>query len=118
MSKIRRIGLSWEPPDGWPLDTLLSGPARVRAIRELSTADRVAFRAWDLALRTGVSPQGCEKVLLAFERAELVHRCVADPGSARHFALDQEHPLVPALRGLFADDRRTVASAWPDRLRG
>jgi len=88
VSEIRRIGLTWEPPEGWPL-----------------------------ALRTGVTPQGCRKALVRLERGELVHRCVADEGSAARFALDLEHPLVPPLRELFEAERASVRSAWPDRAR-
>lgn len=117
MSKIRRIGLSWEPPDGWPLDALLGGPARVRVIREICRGDSRSWRAWDLALRTGVTPAGCEKVLLHLERAELVWRCVTDRGSAAGYVFDREHALARPLRELFAAERAAVRSAWPDRLR-
>lgn len=117
MSRIRRIGLSWEPPDGWPLDRLLVGVATLRSIREFLRAPGSSRRGWDLHLRSGVSVQGSTYALERMEREGLAFRVVVDPWSAPGYGLDLDHPLVPALRKLFEDERASVRSAWPDRAR-
>jgi hypothetical protein len=67
VSTIRRIGLTRDPLGGWPLDHLFVGVATLRTTRELFFQD-YALRAWDLALRTGVTPQGTTDSLRRLER--------------------------------------------------
>lgn len=98
---IRRIGLTRDPPGGWPLDNLLVGVATLRTIRELFCHGR-ALRAWDLSLRTGVSPQGSANTLARLWEAGLVEAYEGDPGEARWFRLVDEHYLVKPLGRLFA----------------
>ncbi len=102
----RRGGLGWEPYDGWPLDRLLVGPGTVRTIRQLFHEDRPhapgAYRAWDLALCSGVSPQGTADALDRLWMAGLVERvCPRRSGDAASFRIDWEHPLTEALARLF-----------------
>ena len=101
MSGIRRIGLTRDPPGGWPLDNLFVGVATLRTIRELFCHSRV-LRAWDLSLRTGVSPQGSANSLERLRKMGLVAAYKGDPGEARWFRLDGEHYLVEPLGSLFA----------------
>lgn len=109
----KRRGLRSEPADGWPLDAMLVGVAALRTTRELfwQAADSPARvpRAWDLALETGVSPQGSAVATARLVRAGLVTEVPARrPGRAAGFRLDAGHPLVAPLDRLFATERR----AW------
>lgn len=116
MSRIHRIGLSWEPPDGWPLDHLLVGVATLRTLREL-VRGRSRGRAWDLSLRTGVTAQGSADSLARMERLGFVYTVPADPSSAPRYVLDRSHELHTPLAELFAAERELVKSAWPERRR-
>jgi hypothetical protein len=105
VSAIRRIGLTRDPPGGWPLDQLFVGVATLRTTRELfRQSDDV--RAWDLALRTGVTPQGTTDSLRRLERLGLVRVFPAwADGHAPSFRLDQSHYLVALLGRLFHAER-------------
>lgn len=104
-----------EPIDGWPLDRILVGVATLRTIRELlrqAAAYDSSVRAWDLSLRSGVSPQGSANTLERLRREGMIGVVPSDPGCAARYAL-LEHPLVQPLRSLFADER----AAYPDVVR-
>jgi hypothetical protein len=116
VSKIRRIGLTPDPPGGWPLDHLFVGVATLRTTRELFAQGR-AMRAWDLALRTGVSPQGSADALARLERLGLAW-AVTDPprGYAASFTIDHSHALVKPLSRLFSAEY-ALAPRPPRRFR-
>ena len=105
-----------EPMDGWPLDRILVGVATVRTIRELLrqavSPHAYTVRAWDLALCSGVSPQGSANALARLHREGLVRAVPSDPGCAHRFGL-VEHPLLRPLGQLFAAERE----AYPDLIR-
>lgn len=109
----RRRGLRRDPPGGWPLDRLLVGVATLRTTRELFILDpewsNGSPRAWDLSLRTGVSPQGSADALERLRRLGLVH--VLDPtrpGRAPGHRIDWVHPLATPLARLFEAERIMV----------
>lgn len=100
MANIRRKGLRPVPQAGWPLDHLFVGVATLRTMRELfrqAPAYGPAVRAWDLALWSGVSPQG--------SAVGLVQRLLSDPGHAPRFRLDLDYPLFHPLAALFEAER-------------
>ena len=110
MSRVRRKGLAWEPPDGWPLDRILVGVATVRTIRQLIREEqephgRVPNRPWDLALWSGVTPQGTANSLKRLEREGLARSYPAPPGHARPYRFDRRHPLASEFRWLFEEER-------------
>ena len=104
-----------EPVGGWPLDRVLVGVATLRTIRELFEQERYGLgppRAWDVALRNGVTPQGAADSLERLHREGFVERIPSRRiGRAHSYRLDRRQPLVPALGRLFATERRT--SPWP-----
>ena len=107
----KRRGLRPEPPDGWPLDDVLVGVATLRTMRELfrQEADPEAScpRAWDLALWSGVTPQGSTEAVRRLVRARLVSEVPSGrPRRAAGYRLDRLHPLVPPLSRLFALEAR------------
>lgn len=107
----RREGLRSEPMRGWPLDRLLVGVGTLRTLRELCYRDADAgpagLRAWDLALWSGVTPQGSTKSMCRLEREGLVEeRPPARPGRAVGYRIERTNPLVTPLTRLFADERR------------
>lgn len=128
MSATGRRGLRSEPRDGWPLDGLLVGPATTRTIRELfrKHAERGAEpqRAWDLALWSGVSPQGSGNSLDRMEQFGLVVASAPGrPGRGREYRLDRSHPLARPLEHLFAREwamvrRRQGRLTWRREERG
>lgn len=108
MSRIRRVGLTRDPPGGWPLDGILVGVATLRILRELC-ARGDWHRPWDLHLRTGVSPQGAADSLVRLEGAGLVKAGTRNvPDEATWYGLAHDHDLVPALGDLFATEARLV----------
>jgi hypothetical protein len=110
MSRVRRSGLRREPPDGWPLDQIFVGVATLRTIRELFTLEGgpgvYSNRAWDVALWSGVTPQGSADSLDRLHRVGLV-KCFRPEriGQARSFRLDRDYPLAAPLARLFAAER-------------
>lgn len=113
MSKIRRRGLRRRPEGGWPLDGLFVGVATLRTAREQFKQSREEPesqpRAWDLALWSGVTPQGSADALDRLHRSGLV--TIASPRTrwrAQRFQLDREHPLYAPLARLF-DAEETLA---------
>ena len=103
----KRRGLRPEPRDGWPLDDVLVGVATLRTMRELFRQDADPElgcpRAWDLALWSGVTPQGATEAVRRLVRAQLVSEVPTDrPRRAAGYRLDRLHPLVPPLSRLFA----------------
>jgi hypothetical protein len=102
-----------EPLEGWPLDRILVGVATVRTLRELFrqavSPHGYTVRAWDLALCTGVSPQGSANALARLRDVGLVR---SDPGCAPLYGL-VEHPLLAPLDLLFQAEAR----ACPDLIR-
>ena len=112
MSKIRQIGIRREPPGGGPLDELFVGVATVRTTRELYRQEGTPFatpRPWDLAIWSGVSPQGTANSLRRLEALGLARALRPDrPGRAPSFALERTHPLHQPLAGLFRAERALV----------
>ena len=109
MSRIRRIGLRREPKDGWPLDELFVGVATLRTLRELFRLESTLggpSRPWDVALWSGVSPQGSANSLARMDRMELVVEVPSaeDHGAARYW-LNERHPLYGPLADLFEAER-------------
>ena len=116
MSKIRRIGLTRDPPGGWPLDRLFVGVATLRTTRELFRQAHW-MRAWDLSLRTGVSPQGSADALARLDRLGLVSVSASwTMGEAPWFKLDDSHLLAESLAKLFHAEY-VVAPRPPRRVR-
>lgn len=123
----RRRGLRPNPVDGWPLDDVLVGVGTLRTMRELfrqhDEAPREGPRAWDLALRSGVSAQGSADSLERLERAGLVTALARErPWRARGYRLKRHHPLVVPMRRLFEAERsvarrRDRRSPWRRRDR-
>ncbi|MGH6691581.1 MAG: hypothetical protein ACREF4_12995 [Gammaproteobacteria bacterium] len=109
MSRIRQQGLRREPPGGWPLDELFVGVATLRTTRELYRQEGSAPRPWDLAIWSGVSPQGTRNSLRRLEGVGLVKALRPDrPGGAPCFTLDRNHPLYPSLASLFGSERKML----------
>ena len=107
MSRVRRSGLRREPPGGWPLDRVFVGVATLRTLRELFTLEEspgvYPNRAWDVALWSGVTPQGSADALDRLHRVGLVQCFRPDRiGEARSFRLDRDYPLAAPLARLFA----------------
>ena len=106
MSRIRRIGLTRDPPGGWPLDQLFVGVATLRTTRELF-AQVDWMRAWDLSLRTGVTPQGSANALERLERLGLAKISPSwGHGYAPWFQIDESHPLTRSIADLFAAEHK------------
>lgn len=108
--------MRWKPPGGWPLDHLLVGVATLRTTRELFRDDDEPYssppRAWDLALWSGVTPQGSADSMERLARLELVKVIPSGRvGYAPGFRLDRTHPLVPPLARLFEAERAMVTLA-------
>ena len=108
MSRIRRIGLTPDPPGGWPLDYILVGVATLRTIRELYCHSE-SLRPWDLSLRTGVTPQGSAHALKRLCELELVAEYMPrEPGQAYRFRLEKSHFLFKPLGWLFSAEEDDV----------
>lgn len=121
MPGTRTRGLRPDPIDGWPLDDVLVGVATLRTMRELfrqhGEAPREGPRAWDLALRSGVSAQGAADSLERLERAGLVRELARErPWRAHGYRLKRHHPLVAPMRRLF-EAERSVARRRDRRYR-
>lgn len=106
----QRMGLRRDPPEGWPLDALLVGVGTLRTLRELYRQfDRPCpepLRAWDIALWSGVTPQGSIKAMDRIHRAGLVSVHPPDrPWRAVRYRLEPAHPLVDPLGRLFEIER-------------
>lgn len=113
MSRRRRRGLRREPEGGWPLDHVLVGVATTRTLRELFRQDSEwpghRPRAWDLALWSGVSPQGSVNSMERLARVGLVKAIPSGrAGYAPTFRIDGKYPLVGPLARLFTAERIMV----------
>lgn len=73
---------------------------------------RYSVRAWDLSLRTGVTPQGSANSLERLHGLGLVEQCVSDPWEASRFRIDSEHYLFQPLADLFAAEYDACRSAF------
>lgn len=107
-----RRGLSPYPVDGWPLDSLMVGAATTRTLRQLfgprgGPLRDAPIRAWDVALRSGVTPQGCRHCMERIADAGLL-RPVAPAKSwhAATYRIECGHPLVGPLATLFRVESR------------
>jgi hypothetical protein len=87
------------------------GVATLRTTRELFR-HVYPLRAWDLSLRTGVTPQGSANSLERLHRLGLVEECISDPWEASRFRLDSEHYLFQPLADLFAAEYDACRSAF------
>jgi DNA-binding transcriptional ArsR family regulator len=111
VSKVRRIGLTPDPPGGWPLDRLLVGVATLRTLRELFRQDRPQ-RPWDLAMRTGVTPQGTANALERLRELGIVDAYdPREPGEAVRYRLAESHFLIEPLGRLFHAEREEIRKA-------
>lgn len=102
----KKRGLRPRPEGGWTLDGVLVGVGTLRTMRELFRQEQNRFasppRAWDLALWSGVSPQGAADALKRLERAGIVTALSPTRrGYAPAFRLELGHPLTAPLRELF-----------------
>ncbi|MGH7558589.1 MAG: hypothetical protein ACREMD_12580 [Gemmatimonadota bacterium] len=116
MSRIRRIGLRREPGGGWPLDQLFVGVATLRTTRELFLQRSWSpHRPWDLALWSGVTPQGSADSLERLNRLGLVTMLPSGrAGHAPWFRLDHSYPLIGPLAELF-EAERALCRRRPER---
>jgi hypothetical protein len=110
LKRARRRGLSAAPVDGWPLDHLLVGPATLKTTRQLLhpwwIRSESAVRAWDVALWSGVTPQGSILCMERLKSAGLLR--IVPPRRAGHattYRLVDRHPLVSPLTQLFQVER-------------
>jgi hypothetical protein len=87
------------------------GVATLRTTRELFRHG-YPLRAWDLSLRTGVTPQGSANSLERLHRLGLVEEYVSDPWEASRFSLDDTHYLFQPLADLFAAEYDACRSAF------
>lgn len=113
MGTSRGRGLRRKPEGGWPLDDILVGVATLRTIRELFRQnDETPLsrpRAWDLALWSGVTPQGSANSLERLERAELVRALAPErPWRAPGYSLELSHPLTTPMMGLLEAERSMI----------
>jgi len=114
VSGIRRIGLRPDPPGGWPLDEVFVGVATLRTMREVFRKGGHELRAWDVALWSGVTPQGSTNSLDRLSRLGLVETIPSPgPGHARSYRLDSRHPLVDPVSRLFRAEGHMVRRACP-----
>lgn len=89
------------------------GVATLRTTRQLFWQhDELGWgppRAWDLALWTGVTPQGSADSMERLSRLGLVKVIPSGrPGHAPTFQLDRTHPLVTPLARLFVAEQVMV----------
>lgn len=113
-----RRGLAATPESGWPLDQLFVGVATLRTTRQLLRLSGGALRggsvrAWDIALWSGVTPQGTRYCMERLERVGLVRQVA--PGKSWHattYRLVERHRFVEPLLTLF---RAELAIAGPMR---
>jgi hypothetical protein len=107
-----RRGLSAVPEEGWPLDRLLVGVATTRTLRQLfGTRNRpllgLPVRAWDVALWSGVTPQGCTHCMKRLAEAGLLQSVEPrKPWHAATYRIEHGHPLTEPLSLLFRTERR------------
>lgn len=105
-----RRGLRRPPEGGWPLDELLVGVGTLRTLRELfrqaERHDPRPLRAWDVALWSGVTPQGSIKCMERIHATGLVSLLPPDrPWRAVRYLLEPRHPLASPLDRLFRSER-------------
>lgn len=125
-----RRGLAASPIDGWPLDHLLVGVATLRTTRQLlrptGALRDASVRPWDVALWSGVTPQGTRHCMERLCQAGLVQQVAR--GKSWHAATgpssQSQGPCGASAKRvgmlLFADGKppRAVARATaPERQR-
>ncbi|MGH7572516.1 MAG: hypothetical protein ACREMK_11845 [Gemmatimonadota bacterium] len=120
------MGLRREPAGGWPLDQLFVGVATLRVTRELFLLNRPPSagpqRAWDVALRSGVTAQGSADSLERLNRLGLVKMVSSGQAcrAAPWFRLDGSYPLFGPLADLFEAEqalcRRRSDRRRPERI--
>jgi len=115
--RVPRRGLAATPENGWPLDRLLVGVATLRTTRQLlrpvGALRGGSVRAWDIALWSGVTPQGTRGCMERLERVGLVREVArAKSWHATTYRLVERHPLVEPLLTLF---RAELTIAGPMR---
>lgn len=104
--RMPRRGLAATPEGGWPLDQLFVGVATLRTTRQLLRPSGAlrggSIRAWDIALWSGVTPQGTRSCMERLECVGLVRQVA--PSKSWHattYRLVERHPLVEPLLTLF-----------------
>lgn len=105
-----RRGLAATPESGWPLDQLFVGVATLRTTRQLLRPTGVlrggSVRPWDVALWSGVTPQGTTQCMERLERVGIVRQVApAKSWHATTYRLVERHPLVEPLSTLFMAER-------------
>jgi hypothetical protein len=115
--RVPRRGLAARPESGWPLDRLFVGVATLRTTRQLLRPTGVlrggSVRPWDIALWSGVTPQGTRYCMERLECVGLIRE--VPRGKSWHattYRLVDRHPLIEPLSNLF---RTELAIAGPMR---
>ncbi|MFW6088542.1 MAG: hypothetical protein ACODAB_02240, partial [Gemmatimonadota bacterium] len=115
--RVPHRGLAAAPERGWPLDGLFVGVATLRTTRQLLRRTGAlrggSVRAWDIALWSGVTPQGTRSCMERLERIGLVREVARGKSwHAATYRLAEHHPLVEPLLTLF---RAELTIAGPMR---
>lgn len=89
-----------------PLNGLMFSSTSVRVLRVLMRRAPRARTGREIARLAGTAAHRTSEVLAKFEGEGLVHSQVAGP--AYLWSLHEQHPLVPALRALFAAEAEST----------
>lgn len=108
--RVPRRGLAATPESGWPLDQLFVGVATLRTTRQLLRPTGAlrggSVRPWDIALWSGVTPQGTRYCMERLERVGLVRQVARGKSwHATTYRLVERHPLIEPLSNLFMAER-------------
>jgi predicted nucleotidyltransferase len=87
----------------YPLTRLLGNGGNVRVLRALA-AYGAPLSASQLALETGLTPQGVRLVLDGLQAQRIVN--VLGTARSQLFVLNADHPFATPLRGLFATEQQ------------
>ncbi len=102
----------------WPLDGILKGVGTLRVLRELYRPHLRHWthpaRPWDIALWSGVTPQGTARILERLMKDGVVELWTHPaPGYAPTYRPVRDHPIREPLNELFAAERLLVPRPAP-----